>query len=158
MEKRFYLKNESGEFIEATDSDYEEAFRERSDKIVSKRLAASVQNALEKEKPEFIKQLREEESSKIRKEVEDELKPKIDEAEHRASDLQTQLRRKTIAAEYGFKPEAEEFLGDGTEDEMRAKADTLKNSFGAPKVEFPDKSNGEPDSESLQKYGLDVKI
>lgn len=158
MEKRFYLRNESGDFIEATESDYEEAFRERSDKIISKRLAISVKNALEKEKPEFLEKLRREETSTIRKEIEAEAQSKIDEAEKRVGDLENRLRRKTIAAEYGFKPEAEEFLGNGTEEEMRAKADTLKNSFAVGGGNYPEKHNVEPGSESLEKYGLDVKI
>lgn len=159
MGKRFFLKNESGEFVEATDSDYEEAFRERSEKIIAKKLPSSLEKALAEERPAFVEKIRKEEASKIREEVENEFKPKLDEAEKKAGNLETQLRRKTIAAEYGFKPETEEFLGNGSEEEMRAKADTLKNSFASAQTgNFPDKQPGEPGSESLKKYGLDVKV
>ena len=154
----FYVKDESGNFNEATDSDYEKAFEERSARIVSKKLAKSVANKLEQGRPEFERKVREEEEDKIRKELETEYLPKIDEANKRADELDVKLRRKTIAAEYGFKQEAEEFLGDGDEDSMRAKADTLKHSFSSPEVSFPDKESGEVKSDVETKYGLDVKI
>ncbi len=158
----FFTKNESGEFIAASDSQIEDLFKERSDKIVSKKLASVREKELERLRPELEKQIREETTSKLKEElkteIEGEYKTKLEEATKAQDELNIQLRRKTIAAEYGFKPETEEFLGNGTEDEMRAKADTLKNSFGNPAVNYPDKSPGEPNSESLEKYGLDVKI
>lgn len=153
-----FTKNESGEYIPATDEQYEEAFRDRSDKIVRKRLATSLEKALEEKRPEFEKKIREETITKIREEVEGEYKPKVDEAEKRAAALEQKLQRRDILNEYGLKKEAEEFLGNGTAEEMRARADKLKGGFSNEGVKSPEKSSGEQKSEVQEKYGLDIKI
>ena len=82
----------------------------------------------------------------VRKEIEPEYKDKLAEAEARAKTLDTSLRRKTIAAEYGLKAEFEEFLGDGSDEDMRAKADVLKTSpVNSGETKAPEKQ-GKPDS------------
>ena len=161
---QFYIKNESGEFTAASESQIEDAFRERSDAIVSKRLASIKDKELEKARPEFEKKVREEVTAGIektlREQIEGEYKGKLEEADKAIAEKDILLRRKTIAAEYGFKPDAEEFLGNGTDDEMRAKADTLKNTFGANSGggDLPNKTGTEPPSETAEQYGLDIKI
>lgn len=154
----FYIKNDSGEYAPATESDYEAAFRERSDRIVTKRLHASVANALEKERPEFLKKIQAEETARIREEVEKEYQPKLTEANQKAAELENKLLRRDILSEYGLKPDAEEFLGDGTAEEMRARADKLKGGFAHQDIKVPEKTSGEPKSRTQEEYGLDVKI
>jgi ATP-dependent protease HslVU (ClpYQ) ATPase subunit len=133
----FYVKNDSGEYSKATEQQIEELFKEKSEKIVS----AKLKTRREKMRAEMEEELRNELSEKVkaeigdsikaetRKEVETEYQKKLSESESKAKKLDIELRRKTIAAEYGFKVDAEQFLGDGTDDEMRAKADALKDSF-----------------------------
>lgn len=142
---QFYTKNESGEYAEATSSQLEEYFRSRSDKIVQGRIEAMRQNEIERVKPELEKTLREELTKsmepEIRKTVEAEFQTKLDEANKTIAERETTIRQKTIAAEYGFKAGTEKFLGTGTEEEMRANADELKQGFiaNSGKNEFPDK-------------------
>lgn len=125
----FYVKNDAGEFVEPSEFQLEELFKSKSEKIISKKISkerekfrAEIDAELRKEVGETIK-------SDIRKELEAEYQTKVQESEAKVQKLDAQLRRKTIAIEYGFKPEAEEFLGEGTDDDMHAKADALKNSF-----------------------------
>lgn len=135
----FYVKKDSGEYAPATDTDVEELFKERSDKIVSAKLKSrqeKLRSEIEAElRGELSDKLKEELSATIkaetRKEVETEYQTKLSKSESKAKELDIKLRRKAIAAEYGFKANAEEFLGDGTDEEMRAKADMLKESFGS---------------------------
>lgn len=159
---QLYSKNESGEFELATEAELNEAFKEKSDRIVSKRIAeireAEVSKAIAEAKPELEKTLREELTPKLREELESEFKPQIEEAQKAKAELECALRRKTVAAEYGFKPEAEEFLGNGSEEEMRATAEKLKNNFGAPAPQPPEKNSAEPKSSIMEKTGLDIKI
>ena len=158
----FYKKNDDGEYIEA-DNDVDELFRQKSEKIVSSKLS----KAREKETARLREEIEDEVRSnaletiknETKKELEDTYKAKIEESESKAKQLDIQLRRKTIAAEYGFKPEAEEFLGDGSDDDMRAKADMLKNSFGANKGSVPIEKQAEPKVSELQKKtGITVEI
>lgn len=159
---QLYTKNESGEFEPATDKQLSEAFKEKSDPIVARRIAEirerEVAKALEEAKPELEKTVREEISAKVRSEVESEFKPQLDEANKAKGELEIALRRKTIAAEYGFKPETEEFLGNGTDEEMRAKADLLKNNFGTSEPQAPEKKTAEPQNKLQEATGLDIKI
>lgn len=160
---QLYIKNKSGEFELATEAELNEVFKEKSDLIVSKRISAiqerEVSKALEEAKPEFEKNLREELSAKIRGEVEEEFKSKLEEAEKTKGDLEIALRRKTVAAEFGFKPETEKFLGNGSEEDMRKEAETLKNSFSVPATQqLPEKQTSEPKSSTYEKTGLDIKI
>lgn len=125
----FYKKTDDGEFVEAN-KDVDELFREKSFGIVAEKL--------KKEKEKFRAEIEDEVRSKAietikgeaKQELEAEYKEKLDSLEAKNKSLDTALRRKTIAAEYGFKPETEQFLGDGDDESMRAKADTLKTSFG----------------------------
>jgi len=160
---QFYTKDDSGEYTEATDSQIEELFQARSEKIIAKKLAIAREKELERIRPELEEQIRKDYYPKLEEEAKEkakeEFEPKLHEAENRANELDVALRRKTIAAEYGFKPEAEQFLGNGTDDEMRSKADTLKNSFatqGMPNA--PEKQSTEPESKLHQETGLDIRV
>lgn len=159
---QFYTKDESGEYVEATDSQVEELFQARSEKIIAKKLAIARERQKEEIRPEIEEQIRKEFAPKLEAEAKEKaegiFKTRLDEANARAEKLDVALRRKTIAAEYGFKPETEQFLGDGSEEDMRAKADTLKNSFGAPAINAPEKTSTEPVSELQQKTGLNIVV
>ena len=153
----FYKQNENGEYVEA-DQDVESLFHERSDKIVSHK----IKTAKEKLRAEIEDEVRKDALETIKGEVTAELetgyKEKLEASESRARQLDIKLRRKTIAAEYGFKPEAEEFLGDGSDDEMRAKADTLKTSFTPEKQMSVEKTTTPQVSKMQQKTGITVEI
>lgn len=143
---QFYTKDESGNFNEATSDQIEDLFHERSEKIIAKKLStareretARIRSELE---PEITKQVSEKIKAETTAELEKGFQEKLDTLTKEKTEVETRLRRKTIAAEYGFKTDAEEFLGDGTDEEMRAKADALKNSFGGTDGatgNFPDK-------------------
>ena len=124
----FYKQTDDGEYVEA-DKDVDELFRQKSSEIVSSKLT----KAKEKIRAEIEDEVRESAlktiKSEARKELENEYKSRLEASESKARQLDIALRRKTIAAEYGFKPETEQFLGDGSDDDMRAKADALKTSF-----------------------------
>lgn len=64
----------------------------------------------------------------ITEKLDGDYKTKLEEANKKSASLETTIRQKTIAAEYGFKSDLESFLGDGDEESMRAKADVLKNT------------------------------
>ena len=159
----FYKQTEDGEYQKATEEEYEEAFRERSDKIVAKRLKAAREKDRESLREEMESEIRKNVKDSVRKEVEAKIKSdyekKLAESEKRANELDVKFRRKSIAAEYGFKPEAEEFLGDGDDDAMRAKADKLKDSF-ANKSESKsiDKESGVTLSKVQQETGIAVEV
>ncbi len=159
---QFYTKDDNGEYVEATDGQVEELFRERSDRIVAKKLASAREKEAERLRPEIEEQIRKEFVPKLEAEAlakaEDRFKTQLNEAENRANELDVALRRKTIAAEYGFKPETEQFLGNGTDEEMRAKADTLKNSFGSQSMGAPEKTSTEPVSKLQKDTGLNIVI
>ena len=157
---QLYTKNESGEFSPATQSQLDEVFREKSDPIVARRIASIRDKELEKVRPEFEKKIREELEPTLKKEAEAVFSEKLTAANQTINDLNVKLNRKTIAAEYGFKSDLEEFLGNGTEEEMRAKADALKNNLGtAPDAgTFPNKGDGSAPSEAEEKYGLKIEI
>ena len=128
----FYKKNENGYFVEA-DKDVDELFRERSGAIVSERLSSMKEKLVPQVREEIEADVRKTMTEKIRGEMKDELegayKAKLDESEAKAKELDIRLRRKTIATEFGFKPEAEKYLGNGSDEEMRKEADALKASF-----------------------------
>ena len=159
---QFYTKDDSGEYSEATDSQIEELFQARSEKIIAKKLAIAREKELERIRPELEEQIRKDFAPKLEAEAAEKAKAewegKLDEANKRADQLDVALRRKTIAVEYGFKPEAEQFLGEGTDDEMRSKADTLKNSFGKSDVQYPEKQSTEPQSKLQQETGLNIVV
>lgn len=154
----FFKQNDKGEYIEA-DEDVDELFRQKSSEIVSSKLAKAKEKLRTEIEDEVRASALETIKGEARKELEDEYKAKLESSESKARGYEIQLRRKTIAAEYGFKPEAEQFLGDGDEDDMRAKADTLKNSFSANgKSEGIEKSTEPKMSELQQKTGITVEI
>ena len=157
----FYKQNDGGEYVEA-DSDVDELFRQKSDEIVRAKLSKSREKyeagIREEIEADVRKNVTETIKTEVRAEVESEYKEKLDASESKANQLDIALRRKTIAAEYGFKPEAEEFLGTGNDEEMRAKADTLKNSFSVKSI-APMEKQAEPTVSKLQQStGIRVEI
>ena len=153
----FYKQTDDGEYVEA-DKDVDELFRQKSSEIVSSKLT----KAKEKIRSEIEDEVRESALKTIKgeakKELEDEYKIKLEESETKARQLDIALRRKTIAAEYGFKPETEQFLGDGSDDDMRAKADALKSSFSGGEAARIEKQS-EPSVSKLQEStGIVVEI
>lgn len=153
----FYKQNDEGEFIDA-DKDVDDLFRQKSGDIVSSKLAKAKEKIRSEIEDEVRNTALETIKDEARQELEVEYKSKLEESESKARQLDIALRRKTIAAEYGFKPETEQFLGDGTDEDMRAKADTLKSSFatnGSISVE----KQSEPSVSKLQKQtGIVVNI
>lgn len=125
----FYKKLDSGEFVDA-DKNVDDLFRQKSDSIVSARLGSVREKESARIREEIEADVRktatEAIKAKVKEELEADYKNRLSEVESKANALDVQLRRKTIAAEYSFKPEMEEFLGDGTDEDMRAKADLLK--------------------------------
>ena len=159
----FYKQTENGEYEKASEADYEEAFRERSDKIVAKKLKSAREKERESLREEMEPEIRESVTESVRKEAEAKVKSeyekKLAESEKKANELDVKLRRKSIAAEYGFKPEAEEFLGDGDDDDMRHKADVLKDSFTTEKSKTSLEKDSTPAvSEVQSKTGIRVTI
>ncbi len=131
---QFYTKGEDGEFAEVTQEQLENEFKPRYERF-KKTETPKIRSELEESvRNELTPKLTEE----LRTTIESEFKPKLDEAESKLQKLDIQVRQKTIAAEYGFKKELESFLGDGTDDDMRAKADILKSNNPAI-VTTPDK-------------------
>lgn len=153
----FYKQNDEGEFIDA-DKDVDDLFRQKSGDIVSSKLAKAKEKIRSEIEDEVRNTALETIKDEARQELEIEYKSKLEESESKARQLDIALRRKTIAAEYGFKPETEQFLGDGSDEDMRAKADTLKSSFatnGSISVE----KQSEPSVSKLQKQtGIVVNI
>lgn len=157
----FYKLNDAGEYTEA-DNEVEDLFRSRSDEIIRKKLEKARERETEKIRAEIEDEVRsnslETIKAELRGEIESEYKPKLEASESKAHELDIALRRKTIAAEYGFKPDTEQFLGDGSDDDMRAKADALKASFGG-SSNTPIEKQAEPSVSKLQqKTGITVEI
>ena len=153
----FYKKTDEGEYVEA-DSDVDELFRQKSSDIVSDKLTKAKEKIRDEIEDEVRKSSLETIKSEAKEELEAEYKTKLEESESKARQLDIRLRRKTIAAEYGFKPETEEFLGDGDDEAMRAKADTLKNSFASNGSVSMEKSTEPTVSKLQQKTGITVEI
>lgn len=154
----FYKKTEEGEYVEA-DNDVDELFRQKSSDIVSAKLSKAKEKIRDEIEDEVRKSALETIRGEARQEIEAEYKPKLEESESKIRQLDIKLRRKTIAAEYGFKPDAEEFLGDGDDDAMRAKADTLKNSFTSNSGSVSMEKSSEPKVSKLQqRTGITVEI
>lgn len=153
----FYKQNDAGEYVEA-DNDVDELFRQKSGDIVSSKLAKAKEKIRAEIEDEVRNSALETIKSEAKQELEGEYKAKLEESESKAKQLDIALRRKTIAAEYGFKPETEQFLGDGSDDDMRAKADTLKESFGTNGNIALVKETGPSVSKLQQQTGITVEI
>lgn len=159
----YYKKNEAGEYIEADDA-VENDFRQRSDKIIREKLEKAREKYKEEIRTEIDAEVRTNTAdsikSEIRNEIETEYKGKLTEAEEKVQKLDIALRRKTIAAEYGFKPDIEQFLGDGDDESMRATADTLKANGlgGGGKMPTVEKSSEPSVSKVQQSTGITVEI
>lgn len=153
----FYKQNDAGEYIEA-DSDVDELFRQKSGDIVSSKLAKAKEKIRAEIEDEVRNSALETIKGEAKQELEEEYKTKLEASESKARQLDVALRRKTIAAEYGFKPETEQFLGEGSDEEMRAKADTLKASFASNGSVAMEKQS-EPSVSKFQKQtGIVVEI
>lgn len=153
----FYKQNDEGEYIEA-DKDVDELFRQKSSDIVSAKLAKAKEKIRTEIEDEVRTSALETIKGEAKQELEVEYKTKLEESESKARQLDIALRRKTIAAEYGFKPETEQFLGDGSDDEMRAKADTLKNSFSVNNSASIEKQSEPRVSKLQESTGIRVEI
>lgn len=153
----FYKQNDAGEYVEA-DQDVDDLFRQKSGEIVSAKMAKAKEKLREEIEDEVRSNALETIKSEAKAELETEYKEKLESSESKVRQLDIALRRKTIAAEYGFKPETEQFLGDGNEDDMRAKADTLKNSFASSGTVQMEKSAEPKVSKMQQKTGITVEI
>ena len=153
----FYKQNDEGEYIEA-DKDVDELFRQKSSDIVSAKLAKAKERIRTEIEDEVRNSALENIKGEAKQELEAEYKTKLEESESKARQLDIALRRKTIAAEYGFKPETEQFLGDGSDDEMRAKADTLKNSFSVNNGASIEKQSEPRVSKLQESTGIRVEI
>ena len=153
----FYKKTDEGEFIEA-DKDVDELFRQKSSEIVSAKLSKAKEKLRDEIEDEVRKSALETIKREAKSELEVEYKERLESSEAKANKLDIALRRKTIAAEYGFKPETEQFLGDGSDDEMRAKADTLKHSFGSNGSASIEKQSEPKVSKLQESTGIRVEI
>lgn len=154
----FYKLSEDGNYVEA-DKDVDELFRQKSGDIVSAKLTKAKEKMREEMAEEVRANALETIKSEAKQELETEYKSKLEESESKVRQLDIQLRRKTIAAEYGFKPETEQFLGDGSDDDMRAKADTLKTSFSINNAQVSMEKQSEPQVSKLQqRTGITVEI
>jgi len=153
----FYKQNDEGEYIEA-DKDVDELFRQKSSDIVSAKLAKAKERIRTEIEDEVRNSALETIKGEAKQELEAEYKIKLEESESKARQLDIALRRKTIAAEYGFRPETEQFLGDGSDDEMRAKADTLKNSFSVNNGASIEKQSEPRVSKLQESTGIRVEI
>lgn len=158
---QFYTKDQD-DFVEATDEQIDELFRERSDKIVKARLAKAREKDAIKIREEIEADVRQSIEEDVRKqtkeELEQEYRTKLDEANARASELDVTLRQNNIAMEYGFNQKVAKLLGKGSDDEMRAVADDIRDSFSAGKLSAPDKSTEETVSKMQAKTGVKVTI
>ena len=153
----FYKQNDEGEYVEA-DKDVDDLFRQKSSDIVSAKLAKAKERIRSEIADEVRANALETIKGEAKQELEAEYKTKLEESESKARQLDIALRRKTIAAEYGFKPETEQFLGDGSDDEMSAKADTLKHSFGGSGNASIEKQSEPKVSKLQESTGIRVEI
>jgi type I site-specific restriction-modification system R (restriction) subunit len=155
----FYTKNDEGKFVEVVQDKLDDLFKERHNRwreTETEAIRAEVEKTVREELADSV-------AKEISKEIEDkvaaEFQQKLDKAESEIENLDIQIRQKTIAAEYGFKPSAEKYLGVGTHEEMRKEADNLKSNFAATThSDMPEKSTGPGESEIQKRTGVIVKI
>lgn len=146
----YYTKGEDGEYSEVAVDDM---FKDRHDRWVkteSTKIREEVEKTVRDELTPTI-------TTEIEEKIKSEYEPKLQEVTDKAAQLETTLRQKTIAAEYGFKPGTEKYLGNGSEDEMRKEADTLKNSF-ANGITPPEKTTGTGESTTQKRTGIKVTV
>lgn len=120
----FYTKDDEGNLTEVNADDMFKDRHERWVKTESEKVREDVESSIREELTPTI-------TSEIEEKIKGEFQTKLDEATSTATKLETQLRQRTIAAEYGFKIGTEKYLGEGSEEEMRKEADNLKKSFAA---------------------------
>lgn len=146
----YYTQGENGEYSEV---DAESMFQERKSRWQ--------QTETSKIRTEVEASLRDELTPTIEKEqrsiIEKEFQPKLEDAQKVNTALETQLRQKTIAAEYGFKPGTEKYLGEGSEEDMRKEADNLKEHF-ATSTTPPEKKTSSGESAIQKRTGIAVKV
>lgn len=146
----YYTKGEDGELSEVNPDDMFKERKQRWQTAESAKIREEVEKTVRDELSTSVKSA----EDKVRSE----LQKQIDEANSMNQKLEVTLRQKTIAHEYGFKPGTEKYLGNGSEEEMRKEADTLKNEFGNTKMVVPDKSTETSESEVQNRTGIKVNI
>jgi len=146
----FYTKDDEGNLTEVNADDMFKDRHERWVKTESEKVRDDVTASIREELTPTI-------TSELEEKFKSEYQTKLDEANSQATKLQTQLLQTTIAAEYGFKRGTEKYLGEGTEEEMRKEADTLKKSFGASGGK-PPRDTKEKVSKTQEKNGIKVEI
>lgn len=138
----FYIK-EGESYVEATDDQVLTRFKERIDRIKSseaKKVREELETTVRDElTPKITKELEKDLTKTLTEKLEGDYKSKLQDAEKKVQENEVKIRQKTLAAEYGFKPDMESFLGTGTEDEMRANADKLKENVGVVTSKPPEK-------------------
>lgn len=128
---QYYIKNDKGEFEEA---DVSEMFRERKarwERSESRRIREETEESIRQELTEKL-------TADITGQVSADYDKRIAAIESEKAALATEkqeleisFNQKKVASEYGFKPEMEKVLGRGTEEEMRAVADTIKSNYSS---------------------------
>lgn len=153
LKQTYYTKSEEGEFNEVKGTDFDQMFSDRR-----KRWQESESGKIREEVEASV---REDLTSSVTKDVEDRLKgeyeTKLNEATTTVTQLQTSIRQRDVAAEYGFKPEAAKYLGDGDEEAMRKEADSLKANF-ATGSKTPSKETQDRVSDTQERTGIKVTI
>lgn len=138
---KFYTKQDDGEYAEATEQDLSKVIGprlRRYEETELKKLRGELEESTHKE---LTEKLTAELTESLTEKIKSEYQPKLDEVEQKLKQADITLRQKTIAAEYGFKPDLESFLGDGDDEAMRAKADILKENSA--KIVAPSKETKE---------------
>ena len=134
----YYTKNDAGEFTEVNTDDMFKERHERWVKNESAKIREDVEKSVRDELTNTI-------TERAEKDAKEKYQPQIDDLTSKNKDLETTILQKTIAAEYGFKPGTEKYLGTGTEEDMRTEADNLKEKFGggatAPNRQQPGKAS-----------------
>ena len=151
---KYFTQDEEGKYSEI---DSEALFRDRHERWVKTESAKIREEVEGKTRDDLTKTLTESLTQELGEKVKAEYEPKLKEANDNLAKVQTTLRQKTIAAEYGMKAGTEKYLGSGTDEEMRKEAELIKQSFGqAPKS--PDKETGSGKSSIQEKTGVKVTI
>lgn len=151
---KYFTQGEDGNYSEVDVDSMFENRHERWVKSESEKIRSEVEG---KTRDELTKSLTESLTKQIGDKTKAEYEPKLKEANDKVTNLETSLRQKTIAAEYGFKAGTEKYLGTGSEDDMRKEADNLKANFVvAPKA--PDKHTSNGVSKIQEKTGVAVTV
>ncbi len=121
--EKFYVKTSNNQYTVATTEQIDNLFKEESDRIIAgkaKRMREKLRKEVESElREELLPKLEFEATQKVAATHNQDLKDEI-------TRLKVQICKKDILLEYNFCPEAEKLIADGTKEEMRTQAKTLK--------------------------------